>query len=110
MCLLACVKMPDADASASGLDAIFGLVSMFGVAGLTSSYYTNYLSVVAPDGVYTDNLTFNVSCCVTAIMKVVMTVELLVPSYGYATIPPCQEYTQDVCSGFFDLPIYPQNG
>ena len=50
MCLLACVKMPDADASASGLDAIFGLVSMFGVAGLTSSYYTNYLSVVAPDG------------------------------------------------------------
>ncbi len=68
------------------------------------------VSVVAPDGTYTDGLTFDVSCCVTAIMKVVMTVELLVPSYGYATIPPCQEYTQDVCSGFFDLPIYPENG
>ncbi|MBQ7643135.1 MAG: hypothetical protein IJS67_04455, partial [Clostridia bacterium] len=68
------------------------------------------VSVVAPHGADKDNHTLNVSCCVTAIMKVVMTVELLVPSYGYATIPPCQEYTQDVCSGFFDLPIYPQNG
>ena len=68
------------------------------------------VSVVAPDGVYVDGLTFNVSCCITAIMKVVMTVELLVPSYGYATIPPCQEYSQDVCSGFFDLPIFPEDG
>ncbi|MBO4262688.1 MAG: hypothetical protein J5903_02760, partial [Clostridia bacterium] len=67
------------------------------------------VSVVAPDGTYTGNQTFSVSCCVTAIMKVVMKVELLVPSYGYATLPPCQEYTQDVCSGFFDLPVYPDN-
>ena len=68
------------------------------------------VSIVAPEGVYADTATFTVSCCVTIIMKVVMTVELLVPSYGYATIPPCQEYTQEVCSGFFDLPIYPGNG
>ncbi|MBR1677401.1 MAG: hypothetical protein IJ706_08845 [Clostridia bacterium] len=67
------------------------------------------VSVVAPDGTYEGNLTFNVSCCVTAIMKVVMTVELMIPSYGYATIPQCQEYSQDVCSGFFDLPVFPQN-
>ena len=70
------------------------------------------VSVVAPDGVYVDGETplFTVSGCVTIIMKVVMTVELLVPSYGYACIPQCQEYAQDVCSGFFDLPIYPNNG
>ena len=67
------------------------------------------VSIVAPEGIYTDTATFTVSCCVTIIMKVVMTVELLVPSYGYATIPQCQEYTQEVCSGFFDLPIYPGN-
>ncbi|MBQ4099253.1 MAG: hypothetical protein IJC87_03940 [Clostridia bacterium] len=69
------------------------------------------VSVVAPDGVFVDGDTpsFTVSGCVTIIMKVIMTVELLVPSYGYAQIPQCQEYAQDVCSGFFDLPLYPNN-
>lgn len=65
------------------------------------------VSIVAPDGVSVGDATFTVSCCVTLIMKVVMNVEILVPSYGYASIPPCQEYTQEVCSGFFDLPVYP---
>ena len=42
------------------------------------------------------------------IEKIVMEVELLIPSYGYASIPPCQEYTQEVCAGFFELPMYPE--
>ena len=69
------------------------------------------VSVVAPDGVFVDGEvpSFTVSGCVTIIMKIIMTVELLVPSYGYAVIPQCQEYAQDVCSGFFDLPLYPNN-
>lgn len=73
---------------------------------------TAIISVVAPDGVYVEGgiPSFTVSGCMTIIMKVVMPVELLVPSYGYPVIPPCQEYAQDVCSGFFDLPIYPNNG
>ena len=70
---------------------------------------TGIASVVAPDGEYVGNNTFTVSCCVTLIMKVIMKVDLLVPSYGYAVIPPCQEYTQDACAGFFDLPIFPDN-
>ena len=65
------------------------------------------VSVVAPEGVTVGDSTFTVSCCVTIIMKVVMNTELLVPSYGYAAIPPCQEYSQEVCAGFFDLPVYP---
>ncbi len=68
------------------------------------------VSIVAPEGIYVEGPTFTVTCCITMIMKIVMPVELLVPTYGYATIPPCQEYTQEVCSGFFDLPIYPGNG
>ncbi len=67
------------------------------------------VSVVAPEGVYVDEGQFTISCCVTMIMKVVMPVELLIPSYGYAVLPPCQEYTQEVCSGFFDLPLFPGN-
>ena len=65
------------------------------------------VSIVAPEGIYVEGPTFTVTCCITMIMKIVMPVELLVPSYGYATIPPCQEYTQEICSGFFDLPVYP---
>ena len=69
------------------------------------------VSIVSPEGVFNpENNTFTASFCVTVILKVVMEVELLVPSYGYATIPPCQEYTQEVCSGFFELPLFPNNG
>lgn len=50
MCLLACVKMPESETTATGLDTIFGLVALFGVGGLSSAYYDNFLSVVAPDG------------------------------------------------------------
>lgn len=68
------------------------------------------VSIVAPEGTFdTTTQSFTVSCCVTVILKMVMDVELLVPSYGYATIPPCQEYTQEVCSGFFELPLFPNN-
>ena len=68
------------------------------------------VSIVAPEGTFdTENQTFTVSCCVTVILKMVMEVELLVPSYGYANIPPCQEYTQEVCSGFFEVPLFPNS-
>lgn len=51
---------------------------------------------------------FNISACVTTILKVVATVDVLVPSYGYCPIPPCTPYTgDDVCPGVFDLPLYP---
>ena len=65
------------------------------------------VSIVAPEGAYVGENTFTVSCCTTSILKIVMTVELLVPSYGYAQMPSCQEYTQEVCSGFFELPLFP---
>ncbi len=66
-------------------------------------------SVVAPDGVFDpDTGGFTVSLCVTLILKISMPVELLVPTYGYCAIPPMQEYSQEVCAGFFELPLYPQ--
>ncbi len=67
------------------------------------------VSAVAPDGVY-DAATqgFIVGICATVILKIAMPVELLVPTYGYCAIPPAQEYSQEVCAGFFELPLYPQ--
>ena len=66
------------------------------------------VSFVSPEGAYVNETTFNISGCLTIILKVVMEVELLVPSYGYCQIPPCQEYTHEICTGFFELPLFPQ--
>lgn len=46
--------------------------------------------------------------CVTIITKVVADVILVVPSFGYASLPPCQEFTEDVCSGMFNTPVFPR--
>ncbi len=66
------------------------------------------VSLVSTLGTYTGENQFTIDCCTSIILKIVMEVELLVPSYGYTPIPPCQEYTQEVCAGFFELPMYPQ--
>lgn len=65
-------------------------------------------SCVCADGEFIGNDVFSVDICITIITKVLANVDILVPSYGYCQVPACQEYTQDVCSGFFDLPLYPQ--
>ncbi len=66
-------------------------------------------SVAIPEGAF-DAATngFTVRICSTVIIKIAMQVELLVPSYGYCVLPPAQEYSQEVCAGFFELPLYPQ--
>ena len=66
------------------------------------------VSLVSTQGTYTGENQFTIDACVSIILKIVMEVELLIPSYGYAQIPPCQEYTQEVCAGFFELPMYPE--
>ena len=66
------------------------------------------VSLVSTQGTYTADNQFTIDACVSIILKIVMDVELLIPSYGYTPIPPCQEYTQEVCAGFFELPMYPE--
>ena len=66
------------------------------------------VSLVSTQGSYTADNQFTIDACVTIIVKIAMDVELLIPSYGYTPIPPCQEYTQEVCAGFFELPMYPE--
>lgn len=66
------------------------------------------VSLVSTQGSYSGVGQFTIDACVSIILKIVMDVELLIPSYGYTPIPPCQEYTQEVCAGFFELPMYPE--
>ena len=76
------------------------------------------VSAVCPDGFYLGTSTvneqivlqFSVVACISVILKIVTKVDLIVPTFGYAIIPPCQEFTQEVCEGFFELPLFPNNG
>ncbi|MDE6557885.1 MAG: hypothetical protein K2K39_02140 [Clostridia bacterium] len=66
-------------------------------------------SVVCAEGSFnSDAGTFTVDACTTVILKIAIDVELLIPSYGYCAIPPAQDYSKEVCAGFFELPLYPQ--
>ncbi len=70
---------------------------------------TAEVSAVCAEGTFNSETgTFSVNACLTTILKVSINVEILVPSYGYCAIPPAQDYTQEVCTGFFELPLYPQ--
>ena len=64
-------------------------------------------AVSVPKGTYVGGSTFSITACITIIIKVLVRAEILVPSYGYCNAPICQEYSQDVCSGILELPIYP---
>lgn len=66
-------------------------------------------SAICAEGSFNpDGQTFTVNACVTVILKIAIDVELLIPSYGYCAIPPAQDYSKEVCAGFFELPLYPQ--
>ena len=69
---------------------------------------TAEVSAVCAEGRFVEGGTFSVSACITIILKIAIDVEILVPSYGYCAIPPAQDYSQEVCAGFFELPLYPQ--
>ncbi len=68
---------------------------------------TAFANAICSGGAFVEDATFTINPCITLIIRVVVDAELLVPTYGYCQIPPCQDYTQDVCSGYFDLPLYP---
>lgn len=71
-------------------------------------------SAVSAEGTFvpgdagTDPATFRINACITVILKIAIEVELLIPSYGYCAIPPAQDYSKEVCAGFFELPLYPK--
>lgn len=54
-----------------------------------------------------DNGIITLEGCVMMIIKIVAETELLMPSYGYCHIPQCQEFSTNVCQGFFEMPLFP---
>ena len=69
---------------------------------------TAFANVSSTIGTFVGENVFNVTLCVTLILKVVADVDVIIPSYGYTAIPPCTPFTGDeVCPGAFDLPLFP---
>lgn len=65
------------------------------------------VSAICVSGTYQGDNEFKLTICVTAALKVIAEVEILVPSYGFCTIPPSEEFAENVCDEFFALPLYP---
>ena len=67
-------------------------------------------AAICSDGQFVGDNTFTITTCTTVILRVVAEVQMLVPSYGLCAIPPCQEYSNEICPGTFDLPLFPTSG
>ena len=66
------------------------------------------VSAICVSGTYVGNNVFCLDICVTVVLKVLAKVEMLVPSYGFCEVPPCEEFADSVCDEFFSLPLFPQ--
>lgn len=66
------------------------------------------VSAICVSGTYIGNNVFELEICVTVVLKVLAKVEILVPSYGFCEVPPCEEFADSVCDEFFSLPLFPQ--
>ena len=66
------------------------------------------VSAICVSGTYVGNNIFELEVCVTVVLKVLAKVEMLVPSYGFCEVPPCEEFASQVCDEFFSLPLFPQ--
>ncbi|MGI6705222.1 MAG: hypothetical protein ACOX6S_02810 [Clostridia bacterium] len=64
-------------------------------------------SAICVTGTFVDDFRFDVTICVTVILKIVAEVDLLIPAFGFCRIPPCEEFAENVCDEFFGLPIFP---
>lgn len=74
------------------------------VAPITISASAVFSSEV---GVFNPNDgTFTVTGCIQTVLKVIAPVDVLVPSYGYPFIPPCQTSPVASCPGT-NVPLYP---
>ncbi|MBR5546475.1 MAG: hypothetical protein IKU70_05800 [Clostridia bacterium] len=65
------------------------------------------VSAICVAGRYLGNNRFSLTVCVTVVLKVLANVEILIPSYGFCPIPPCEEFADNVCDEFFSLPLFP---
>ena len=67
------------------------------------------VSAICVSGTYIGNCTFEITICVTVVLKVLAEVDIMVPTYGFCEVPPSEEFAENVCDEFFSLPLFPQS-
>lgn len=65
------------------------------------------VSAICVSGTHCGGNTFDITICVTIVLKIISEVEMMIPSYGLCAIPPCEEFAESVCDEFFSLPLFP---
>ena len=59
------------------------------------------VSAICVSGTYIGNCTFEITLCVTVVLKVLAEVDIMVPTYGFCQVPPAEEFAENVCDEFF---------
>lgn len=77
-------------------------------SGLTSASIKSSATVVVTDGVINERV-LTCTLCVTIVTKIVAAVDLLLPCASYPILPECENFSEQVCKGVFELPIYPSS-
>ena len=54
-------------------------------------------SAICVSGNYIGNCTFEITICVTVVLKVLAEVDIMVPTYGFCQVPPAEEFAESVC-------------
>ena len=67
------------------------------------------VSAICVSGTYIGNCQFQITVCVTVVLKIIAEVDIMVPTYGFCEVPPCEEFSDAVCDEFFSLPLFPQS-
>lgn len=67
------------------------------------------VSAICVSGSYIGNCTFEITICVTVVLKVLAEVDIMVPTYGFCQVPPSEEFAENICDEFFSLPLFPQS-
>ena len=67
------------------------------------------VSAICVSGSYIGNCAFDITVCVTVVLKVLAEVDIMIPTYGFCQVPPCEEFAENVCDEFFSLPLFPRS-
>ncbi|MCL2234687.1 MAG: hypothetical protein FWC02_03310 [Firmicutes bacterium] len=69
---------------------------------------TSPVSVVCSSGAFITPQILSVSTCSVVISKIIVTTDIVVPSYGHAVFPSCRSCHGDVCEELLNRPLFPE--
>lgn len=67
------------------------------------------VSAICVSGEWIGGCGFEITICMTIVLKVLAEVEVMIPAYGFCQVPPAEEFAENVCDEFFSLPLFPQS-